>query len=403
MKVFKACIIITRRRLSAVVTYLGIFIALCVMMTSFSHEKLSTDFTLVKPSYSIIQRDHTSPLIEGLKQYLEGNGSAVELTDSTEALQDAAFYHASEYILIIPEGFSAAFSTDAALDLETITTPDSANGYYMDNLVNQYLKLYQIHQTLEPDASKEALVNAVLDDLAVEAAVEMKQFGSVQPVNQYFQVYYRMFAYIIMVLITLLTSTILMTFKRPDLKMRNLVSPLKPRTQTGWLTVYGFLVSIAAWTLMVLTGFIIYGPNLSDTDGRLIALMLLNSFVLMLVALSIAMLASQFIRGTSAQNAVSNFLGLSLCFLGGAFVPLEMLSEGLLKVAQFTPVYWYTTALNKLCNLAVIDQKNLQTVWEAMGIQLLFAATILCVSMAVSRYQSRAENSFGSVNTEFEA
>ena len=403
MKVFKACMNILKRRLTAFLIYLVIFIALCVFMASFSSEQYNTNFTETKPSFTIINRDTETPLINGLFRYLNDHGTEVELEDRQDALQDAAFFHASDYILIVPEGFSKAFPTASPLSLQTVTSMDSARGYYADSLVNQYLNLIKICQTATPDMNEQKLVSSVLDDLSLETRVEKKLFGNEQPVPETYQNFNRMQAYIFIVLLIFSISMVMMVFRRPDLHIRNLCAPLKSYSFTLQLALYSGVVSIIIWLLLTVTGFVLYRNELSSTSADAIALILLNSFLFTLVSLSIAMVASSFIRSSSMQNSVGNFVSLGLSFLGGVFVPLEMLGDNMVAIAKFTPTYWYITALNQICGLTVFNAETLRSIWQAFFIQFGFAAALMCVSLVINKYRNQAESSFGSTETEIEA
>ena len=372
-------------------------------MTAVSVDQYSEGFEAQKPNFTIINRDGDSALARGLHEYLSRHGVEVPLEDDKETLQDATFYHASDYIAILPEGYSKAFLTDSPLEVQTITTPASAAGYYADSLANQFLSLTRAYRMAEPSMSEETAVGHALDDLGVQSQVDKKVFGSSQPVSEIYEIYYRMGCYILLVLVVLTISTVLLVFRRPDLRMRNLCSPLRPHSMNAQMVLCGGVVSIAAWLLYTIVGFLIYGNTLSGADWRIVALCILNSLVFLLVALSIAMLCSTFVRGSSAQNAVANFVGLSLCFLGGVFVPLEMLGNAMLAVAKFMPTYWYITALTDICDLTSITSASLTPIWQAMLVQLAFAAALLCVALVVGKVKGQSEQSFGRVSTEMEA
>lgn len=147
----------------------------------------------------------------------------------------------------------------------------------------------------------------------------------------------------------------------------------------------------------------IYGSRITGTDPRILLLLMGNTFVFTLVSLSLSMLASTFIRSANAQNAVANFLSLGLCFLGGVFVPLEMLGDTMLRVARFIPTYWYVTALDHIAGLTMFRWEDMQPIWQAYLLQLGFAVAITCVALAVGKLRSQPENSLAFTKTEIEA
>ena len=402
MRVFRACMLIIKRRAASLALYFGIFLILAIVMPILSFDQYSTDFSEIRLNYSIINRDGDTPLSAGLDEFLSRRGNAVTLDDRKDALQDAAFYHATDYIAILPEGFNEAFRTGAPLSIETVVTTETAKGYYADSLVNQYFN--QARMYLEAGVyDEEALISAILQDLSAEATVVIKQYGAGAPVDEVYQVFSRLSCYIIVVLIILCISNITSSFRRPDIRMRNLCSPLKPRSMAGQQIMCGALISLAAWALIMILGFVLYGAKLAGTDSRSILLITLNSFVVTVVALSLASLTGPLINSPNSQNAVANFVSLSLCFLGGVFVPLDLMGSGILTVARFTPLYWYSEALDRISSLNTYSREALAPVWQAMLTQLAFAAAFFCVALVISKQLNQSERSFGSIQTQLEA
>ena len=46
-----------------------------------------------------------------------------------DALQDASFYHATDFIAIVPQGFHDSFWRGAPIGIETVAMTDVAKGY----------------------------------------------------------------------------------------------------------------------------------------------------------------------------------------------------------------------------------------------------------------------------------
>ena len=402
MKVFSACMLIIKRHITSLSLYFCVFLALSVIMPGLSFEQTGMDFAEIKPNFTVINRDGDTPLSEGLSAYLGTRGSEVALEDRKDVLQDATFFHATDYIAIIPNGFRDAFFSGSPLSIETVVTAETAKGYYADSLANRYFN--QVRMRLDPGGlDEETLVAAALSDLVMEANVEVRQFGAGAPVDEVFQEFSRLMCYIVLVLIILCISNIMSAFLRPDMRMRNLCAPMKPRNMSVQQMLCGALVSVAAWALVTALGFIIYGSKLAETDSRSVLLIVLNSFVVMIVALAIASFAGPFINSPNSQNAIANFTSLGLCFLGGVFVPLDLMGEGILTAARFTPLYWYSTALDRICKLNSYSKAALAPVWQAMLTQLAFAAAFFCLALVVGKHLNQSERSFGSVRTELDA
>lgn len=402
MKVFKACLTITRRHVVTLVIYLLIFGGLFVAMTQFYFVPDNNNFDIIRPNYTLINRDGPSPLTQGLAAYLDRHGTAVSLEDKKEALQDASFFHATDYIAIIPQGFARAMEENAPQTLETVTIPDSAKGYHMRQLTEQYLNMYLSYQKTFPDLSPESLADSVLSTLSEQGEVEKLQLSENSPVPELVLVYVRMYAYICMVLIMLIISTILMVFRRPDLNLRHVASPLKTLSKNMQMGLFGACIMLLVFFILILTCVLPCHEYLADMEGRTLGLFALNMLTFAVVSLSLAMLCSNFIRNLSLQNAVANLLSLGLSFFGGIFVPLAMLGENIKQVARLTPTYWYSITCDRIGSLASYSKEALSSVFQGIFIQLGFAAALFLVSLVIARYKSREEQPMGSINTEYQ-
>ena len=400
MKVFKACMIIIKRRIGAFALYFVIFLALSVVMTAMSAERFTADFSALRPNFTVIDRDSNSAASQGLLAYLRAHGNETPLEDDKSALQDATFYHATDFIVFLPDGFQESLLSGGVPVLETVTTTESAKGYYAGSLVDRYCNLLRLSLAASEEKDVRKAVESVLESLSLETPVVKRQFGESAPMDTSYRIFNQMLCYILMVLNILCVTNITMALRRSDIRMRNLASPLKPRSMSVQQILSTGVMSVVAWLMLTALGFAIYGNNLRGVDARIIMLILLNSLVFSAVALAIATLVSSFVRSPNAQNAAANLISLGLCFLGGVFVPPEMLGEGILAVSRFLPSYWYLTALERVSELASFDEAALRSASRPILIQLVFAATFFCVALLLSKYQNRSESSFGSVRTE---
>ena len=112
---------------------------------------------------------------------------------------------------------------------------------------------------------------------------------------------------------------------------------------------------------------------------------MLNSLTLLLVGLALSFLLGTFITKEDILTALVNVVTLGMSFLCGVFVPLDIMGKGVKTVAHFLPVYWYEISNNLLNNSAVLTQAQSQLLYRNYGIQLLFAATIFCIALVVSK------------------
>ena len=73
-----------------------------------------------------------------------------------------------------------------------------------------------------------------------------------------------------------------------------------------------------------------------------------NALCYALVCLSLAFMFSYLIKSHNVQSAVANLVTISLSFLSGVFVPVELLGEGIRRLSIFLPTYWYVRTVDLL-------------------------------------------------------
>ena len=109
----------------------------------------------------------------------------------------------------------------------------------------------------------------------------------------------------------------------------------------------------------------------------------------MLVAMALAYVSGILAHTPASLNGLNNVLSLGLCFLGGVFVPIEMLGEGIEKVSRFTPTYWYSRINGLLGNYGELGSELKGEIFQGLLIQVLFAAACIAVTMAVKKALER--------------
>lgn len=402
MRVFKACLLVIRRRMVMFATYFIIFIGVSIMLSQIGRQSYSSVFEESRPTFTVINRDKETVYTEKMMDFLKEHGTYVPLEDDLEAIQDARFNEAVSYILIIPEGFQDALKDEKPVRLLENKTQDSASGYQMSSYVNQYWGYIQTREKIEENPDREKIADEVSELLNSSVSVEKRQYLKTQPVSEGFKAQYQVAPYIILVICVLCITSIFLSFQRPDIRMRNLCGPLKPFTRLWQMGLGCACVGIVFWIILTVAGLFLYYDSVKDMDIRITGLILLNSFIMLLFAMAVSVLASLFVRDTNMQNAAANILALGLSFLGGAFVPISIMGDGVLKFARCLPVYWYEECLDEISGLTGFGMENLLPVWKCMGILLGFTIAVLCVTLAVNKQKSGAEESFGTTKTEIE-
>lgn len=401
MRVFSACMKIMKRRKLTLLVYFFVFAALLLSMIFLGDSSMYGDFTAKRPKYTLINRDGSGAAAEGLAGILEEMGTFVELEDSREAMMDAGFYGAVDCIFVIPKGYGERFWEGDDTALEMWQWPSSSAGYYLRSAVEQYLSLVRIYQNTGRMSEEEA-VQAALSSMERKTEVTVCRYVDGTAVGENIRLFQRFLPYILLLECISGVGMVFTAFRKTEIRMRNLCSPVKPTVFAVGKLLYAFVVGAGMWLLLNLMGGAAVIKELRGLDIRLIRLYLGNSLAAMTVAISVALLCSVFISSENVLHFAANVVALAMSFLSGVFVPLEMMGEGILKVSKLLPVYWYEQNEGRISSMTGFRWKDLQPVYEGILIQIGFAAALFCIYLLVNKYQQQAEESLCTVKTEIE-
>jgi len=402
MIIFKAGVKIIRKNTLTLIIYISAFLLLMIFINQFSNRSSITEFTEIRPSFALINRDSESDVISGLREFLITRADEIILEDDEKVLIDANVYGEPLCIFIIPDGFSESIDSAEVLPIEKLSARGSSSAYWMSDLVDQYLHVFVLYHEALPDMEIEDISKMALENLSISAEVEMK--NTVEANGNMFFGYFQMMGYTVLTLMILIVSTIMIVTQRPELRMRNLSSPVSNKNQNLQIMLCVFFVCLAAWSFLVIAGVFLHRD--SWTLNFRFFLIILNSFIFLLVSVCVAFLVSSFIKGSSAQNFAANIVALSFSFLGGVFVPLDILGEQVLRISRFLPTYWYITVLYKIDSASEINftaffqAEHYQGIRTGMLIQLGFAAAFLITGLAVSRVKAQSGHGFTVIKTQ---
>jgi ABC-2 type transport system permease protein len=386
MQVFKAYFKVIKKNLPSLMIYFIIFVAISMVFFSTSGSQAADAFNPAKSQIAFISHDGDSPLVEGLKACLDSNAALVDIPDTPEQLQDALFYGKINYILTVPEGFAESFLIgNDTVTLEKKTAQMSNTSVSIDMLVNKYLNLVRMYRESLPDMPVQEAVAHVLEDLAVSVPVDMTSSGE-HVKTAGLSDYFRYQAYPILAILLMGVTSIMIAFNDPELSRRNQCAPLKPFRMSLSLFAGNAVFAVAVWFLLSVLALLLYG-DMRLTPG--VMLLCLNALAFTVVSLSIGFLAGKFIKSPIAQAALTNVVSLGVCFLSGVFLDQAWLGETILKIASFSPGFWYIKAVNTIRDISVFSFDSIKPVLNDMLIQLAFAAACIVVALVASKQKKQ--------------
>lgn len=381
MQVFKLVLKIFWRHKHSFFLYLGIFMGLCIGFSSLGVEEFKTTFEDSKCKVAVFDYDQSQSSATFMK-YLEDSMDIQEYEDDKETLVDHMFTRQIEAVIYIQEGFEAQLLKGNVENLVQVSTlPGTVQSQLAENCINSFMT--PLHGYLATGMELDKAMDSVNEVMDVKADVEFseKKVSSNKSGVYYFMLY---LPYVFLAVTILCIGACITKFNQKDVRNRMNVSACTFMKKN--LGMWGgiFILELGFVALFTILSFLMY-RNDAFTMERLA--MIINVISFALFSLGLTFFLGTLIKKESGLDMVSNVFSLGMSFLGGIFVPLEYMGEGVKKVAHFIPTYWYINALD-LAEAGEISQKSERLI-QCIGIQLFFAAALFAMGLVVSRMMQR--------------
>ena len=391
MQVFKAYFKVMKKQMFSILIYGGIFLAITLIMTFNQINNGDDTFVEEKVPVIVVNEDGESSFIVGFKDYLGKYVKYVEVDDNEEARKDALFNRKVYYILTVPEGFSAALLSGEEAMMDKQSVPDSADSYYVDAAINNYMNTAQLYIKYNSGSSIEELNSHISSNLKIdtEVAFGVKREEAVASSKDFNKTYFNYLGYIMIGCFILGVSSVMLSFHGIDIRRRNYASPISGSNYNFQLILANLCFVMSYLLVFIIVGFVV-NPNHSINTNMLLSW--LNAILFGITVLSISYLIGITVKGKNAVQALSTMLSLGLAFISGMFVPQEFMGDAVMKVARFTPSYWFVKSNNTLASITKYSFKNITGILGMMGIQIGFAAAIISIALVVSKRKRQQAN-----------
>ncbi|OYP42206.1 hypothetical protein CG709_04700, partial [Lachnotalea glycerini] len=146
--------------------------------------------------------------------------------------------------------------------------------------------------------------------------------------------YFLYLPYVFTSVIILSIGSILMTFNIKEINERNLCSSM-PIIKKNFQLVLGCIITVVAvFALFMSVAIGIYGNSINIVKA---VFYMINAIAFAAIVTGLGYLISVFVNNLNVLNMISNVLGIGMSFLGGIFVPREVLGENVAKGAKRKP------------------------------------------------------------------
>lgn len=388
MQVFKTAIKSFFRHPIYLLVYV-VWLSCMGLFMGMSVNELSADEYHERPSVAVVNRDE-GELAQGLESFLLENADAVEVADNERALQDAVMQQQAHYIAIIPDGFTESFlsavrtgDAGASPSIQTVETSRAAVIIMMDNLANEYLNVARTYALANSSFDAAEIVERTREAMGHAADVRVVHVGSKTPLLGSLMVYLQFASYTLLLSIGICTAVIMAQFGRDEVRKRNLSSPLSMFSSSLQLGAACFVVMLFCWAFVAALGFAVYRSSLEGMSAGAVGGVLGSLLCYSLFTLAFGFLMGQLTQSELMMNAAANITGLVMSFLGGVWVPIELVGEPITTLARFTPAYYYNEALK--ASFETTGPVFSTGALVNMGIIVLFALALFTTGLAMGR------------------
>jgi ABC-2 type transport system permease protein len=383
MQVFRTYFKILKKQMVAILIYAGLFLGLSILLSSSATEE-KVEFEPSKVNVMIVNEDGQNSFIDGFLDHFKEYVTLIETEEDEDARRDALFFRKVVYILTIPEGFTEGFLTGEEVSLIKQSVPDSIDAMSVDTTIDNYFNMARVYIKHVPELSYDKL-NAYIEEnlkAQTQVAFSIARVDEIGYSNEYNKNYFNYLGYINIAAFITGVSIVMLSFHGIDIRRKHFASPLTGRSMNAQLLFANLLFILAYLVIFIVAGYFLNKHRVVNANT---ILTWINAFVFSLTALSISYLVGITVKSRKAIAAIATALSLSLAFISGIFVPQEYLGASVLRVASFTPTYWFVKANNAIETISSFQWTEASKVYGFMGIQLGFAAAIISIALVVSK------------------
>lgn len=368
LKVLKSCIIPITMYTAFLIIFAGFN-----MQTSDN----SMSFTEEKPDIAIVNNDKEKGITKALIEYITQNSNIIQIKHDGEEIDDALFYRDVNYVIYIPNNFRDDFLQHKNPKIEIKSTGDY-QASLAEMILERYLKVAEIYNnSFEEEAVIIQKTNETLENKAKTEITSKLDTNNLSRAT----FYYNFLSYSVLAGCVYVICLILSSFKSKNISKRTIVSSMNYKKYNRSLLVSNGLFAVVLWMFYVILSFILLGDIMFTMNGFIY---IINSLIFTLCALSIAFLIGNLVNNKEAINGIVNVVALGSSFLCGAFVPVEMLPDTVLKVAHVLPTYWYINTNELLKTTESFDFETMKPIFINFGVIIAFMIGFIVITNIVS-------------------
>ncbi len=391
MSLYKAFFKIIKKNLVGILINLGITIVILMMLNGIYADNESKKAKL--DSYNIyVENEDDSEYADEVVGFLKEFHKVKDNKLTEDQIKDLLYYEQIVAYIRIPKGFGEAFAKNGENRIVNTYDDSMPMGIYISIQLDNYLNALRGYVDQGISVSEASQKTKQSLDITQYVSIQAKE----KEANGAFRGNFNYLPYGIISILIMGVFPTLVSFNRGEKKNRIQVSSITTSRRNGWLFAAGATFAMIVLVILVTIASLMGGESgampgdVKDPAGSGVGsilftetwwLAVINAGIFTLVvAMMVSMLVNIPFFASASATAFSNIIGLSFCFLGGTFVPLSILGEGVTKIGRFLPNYWYSTAVTR-----IFDGGNFADVWDCFALELAFGLVCLFIGLAAAR------------------
>ena len=381
MTVFKGYMMMTKKKIGQVLMYFGIFLCVAILMNVAFLEEKGKGFAAKKLDIAVVDLDQ-SDLSKQLVTYLKKKHHITVERDDKAKLSEELYYQGQNVVLRIQKNLLEKVKSGKS-GIYLTNSPGSYSGIYLEQQINNFVRNVNMYHTA--GYSIEEGCQKVLQQKESTVTIEdLNGNGGEMPAHG---VFFQYLPYLFIASLGVVLGQILYIFRKREVKNRLMASSV-PLARQNVETILAF-ITIGTIMYFICMIFMLLLYSKSALAAKNIGWYVGNGFLNMLAALEIAFIIGLLVKKERQVDVIMTPFSLGLSFLGGVFVPLNVMGAQVKAVAKFLPVYWYETVNNLLMDYEEITGTVREQVLMGIGIQVLFLLALAGIGLAIVQYQQQ--------------
>ncbi len=300
MTVFKGYMKILKKNIGLVIIYLVIFFSVAMALQAAASKEHLEDFEKARVDIAVADNDQ-STLSHALTDYLKTIHNVSEISSDPSVMQEELFYRNAEYIVQIPKDFyKTCIVQDNPISVTKI--PGSYTSFYVDQQINAWLN--NVRTYIASGFSQKEAAKAALEQPS--SRVSMYQDTETTSETPAYTYYFRYVPYLFLAVLCYSMGYILLAFQKEDIQKRMQASSVSIRRQNLEGLLAMFTIGVGLWLIAVTGAIVMYQKDLLASG--VLTYYLLNTFVMMMVSLSLSYLLGLFVKNSNMLNGLSNIV-----------------------------------------------------------------------------------------------